>query len=310
MYLKLDQVTKRFDEKLAVDRLSLEVPQGVIYGMIGPNGAGKTTTIRMIMDIFGPDEGTISFDGRKVDGSFRNRVGYLPEERGLYKKMTVREVVIYLAELKDHPRKETERQIRPWLERMKLAEYIDHKVEELSKGMAQKLQFITTVIHAPEIIILDELFSGLDPINIELMKDCLMDLKREGRTILFSTHVMEQAEKLCDHICMISRGRKVIDGTLASVKSQFGRNSVQIAFEGDGGFIRTLPGVRNMTEFNNFVELDLEDAKFAPDILKAVVSKVRVFRYELMEPSLYDIFIDMAKVDPADLHGGKEAGHV
>jgi len=196
MYLKLEQITKRFDEKTAVDRLSLEVPRGVIYGMIGPNGAGKTTTIRMIMNIFAPDDGTIYFDGRPVDGSFRNRVGYLPEERGLYKKMTLREVVVYMAELKDRPKKTTERLVKPWLERMGLEGYLDRKVEELSKGMAQKLQFITTVIHDPEIIILDELFSGLDPLNIELIKNTILELKREGRTILFSTHVMEQSEKM------------------------------------------------------------------------------------------------------------------
>jgi len=310
MLLKLDQVTKRFDTKVAVDRLSLEVPKGVIYGMIGPNGAGKTTTIRMIMNIFAPDEGSISFEGRKVDGSFRNRVGYLPEERGLYKKMTLHEVVIYLAELKNHSRRDTERKIRPWLERMGLADYLDRKVEELSKGMAQKLQFITTVIHEPEVIILDELFSGLDPLNMELMKNVLMDLKRDGRTILFSTHVMEQAEKLCDHLCMISRGRKVIDGTLSEVKARFGRKAVQIAFEGDGAFMRGLPGVRNMTEFNNFVELDLDDAKLAPEVLRAVVGRVNVHRFEVMEPSLYDIFIDMAKVDPSELQDNREVDHV
>lgn len=310
MYLKLEQITKRFDDKVAVDRLSLEVPRGVIYGMIGPNGAGKTTTIRMIMNIFAPDDGTIYFDGRPVDGSFRNRVGYLPEERGLYKKMTVREVVIYMAELKDQPKKTTERLIKPWLERMGLEQYLDHKVEELSKGMAQKLQFITTVIHDPEIIILDELFSGLDPLNIELIKNTIMELKREGRTILFSTHVMEQAEKLCDHLCMISSGKKVIDGTLPEVKARFGRNSVQVSFEGDGAFMRGLPGVKRITEFNNYVELELDDAKRAPDIIKDVANRVKVYRFELMEPSLYDIFIDMAKVDPNELHNSGEVGHV
>jgi ABC-2 type transport system ATP-binding protein len=225
MYLKLENITKHYDGKAAVEDLSLEVPQGVIYGMIGPNGAGKTTTIRMVMDIIAPDSGRIVFDGHEVDRSFRNRVGYLPEERGLYKKMTLKEVITYLAELKGYPRSKIGPAIRPWLERMGLVEYELKKVEELSKGMAQKLQFITTVLHEPDIVILDEIFSGLDPINIELIKDVLLDIKRQGRTVLFSTHVMEQAEKLCDSICMISRGRKVLDGKLGEVKSRFGRNT-------------------------------------------------------------------------------------
>jgi ABC-2 type transport system ATP-binding protein len=255
----------------------------------------------MIMDIIAPDSGTIYFQDKKVDGSFRDRVGYLPEERGLYKKMTLREVITFLADLKAYPRKKTAAAIEPWLDRMGLIAYIDQKVEELSKGMAQKLQFITTVLHEPDIVILDEIFSGLDPINIELVKDVLLDLKREGRTILFSTHVMEQAEKLCDHICMISRGRKVLDGTIGDVKARFGRNTVQLSFEGDGGFIRSLPGVREMTEFNNYAELRLAEDARPNDILRAAVERLTLSRFEIMEPSLYDIFIDTAKVDPADM---------
>ena len=310
MYLKLDNITKQYDGKTAVDDFSLEIPQGVIYGMIGPNGAGKTTTIRMIMNIIAPDSGKIFFDGREVDGSFRDRVGYLPEERGLYKKMTLREVITYLADLKGYPRKKTIQAILPWLERMNLDGYIDQKVEELSKGMAQKLQFITTILHEPDIIILDEIFSGLDPINIELIKDVLLDMKRQGRTILFSTHVMEQAEKLCDYICMISQGKKVLDGKIGDVKARFGRNAVQIGFEGDGKFIRDLPGVSEMTEFNNYVEVRLADDARPDTILKAAVERLRVHRFEVMEPSLYDIFIDIAKVDPDELLAGEGGSHV
>ena len=301
MYLRLEHICKQYDEKKAVDDLSLDIPQGVIYGMIGPNGAGKTTTIRMIMNIIAPDSGTIYFQDKKVDGSFRDRVGYLPEERGLYKKMTLREVITFLADLKAYPRKKTAAAIEPWLERMGLIEYIDQKVEELSKGMAQKLQFITTILHEPDVVILDEIFSGLDPINIELVKDVLLDLKREGRTILFSTHVMEQAEKLCDHICMISRGKKVLDGTIGDVKARFGRNTVQLSFEGDGGFIKSLPGVREMTEFNNYAELRLAEDARPNDILKAVVERLTLSRFQIMEPSLYDIFIDTAKVDRSEV---------
>jgi ABC-2 type transport system ATP-binding protein len=300
MYLKIDNIRKQYETKVAVDGLSLDVPQGSIYGIIGPNGAGKTTTIRMVMNIIAPDSGEILFDGRRIDSSFQDRCGYLPEERGLYKKMTINEVVTYMAELKGCPRKTTAERIDAWLEKMDLREYKQRKVEELSKGMAQKLQFITTVIHEPDIIILDELFSGLDPVNMELLKDILLDLKRRGKTILFSTHVMEQAEKLCDYVCMISRGKKVIDGKMADVKARFGKNTLQLDIEGDGAFIRRLPGVKAMTEFNNQIEITLAEDAEPSSILRGLVDKVKVRRFELAEPSLYQIFIDMAKVDPAE----------
>ena len=237
-------------------------------------------------------------------------MGYLPEERGLYKKMTVLEVMSYMANLKGYPTSKVREKADYWLKRVDLLAYKNRKVEELSKGMAQKLQFITTILHEPELIILDEIFSGLDPLNMELIKDIIMDLKRSGKTILFSTHVMEQAEKLCDHICMISRGEKVIDGKLADVKAQFGKNSVQFDIEGDGFFMSSLPGVKRMTEFNNYIELQLEDKTDVNAILRAVVGKVTVRRFEIMEPSLYDIFIDMAKIDPADLHQSQAVNHV
>ena len=308
MYLRLDNITKRYENKTAVDSLSLDIPEGVIYGMIGPNGAGKTTTIRMIMNVIAPDSGTIQFDGREIGGSFRDRIGYLPEERGLYKKMTLKEVITYLADLKGYPSKKTAAAIGPWLERMNLADYVDRKVEELSKGMAQKLQFVTTILHEPDIVILDEIFSGLDPINIESIKNVLLDLKREGKTILFSTHVMEQAEKLCDHICMISQGQKVLDGKIGDVKARFGQNTVHLSFDGDGGFIRSLPGVREMTEFNNYAEVRLTDDTEPHSILKAVVDKLTLTRFEVIEPSLYDIFIDTANVDPSEIHD-QEGGY-
>jgi ABC-2 type transport system ATP-binding protein len=309
MYLTLENITKQYDGKVAVQSLSLSVPRGVIYGMIGPNGAGKTTTIRMIMNITAPDSGRILLEGREVDGSFRDRIGYLPEERGLYKKMTLREVMKYLADLKGYPAKKTNQAIGPWLERMGLKDYELKKVEELSKGMAQKLQFITTVLHEPDIVILDEIFSGLDPLNIELVKDVLLDLKRQGKTILFSTHVMEQAEKLCDHICMISRGRKVLDGTIGDVKAKFGRNSVQMSFEGDGHFIASLPGVKQMREFNTYVEIQLTGDVPPHEILRTAAEQLKVSRFEVMAPSLYDIFIEQAKVDPAELDAAKGDHH-
>ncbi len=310
MYLKLDNIRKQYDEKVAVDNLSLEVPQGAIYGIIGPNGAGKTTTIRMIMNIIAPDSGSVWFDGSKVDESFKNRVGYLPEERGLYKKMKVREVLSYLAELKNYPKSKSAPKIDTWLERMNLLDYKESKVEELSKGMAQKLQFISTILHDPDLVIFDEIFSGLDPINIELIKSVILDLKREGKTILFSTHVMEQAEKLCDYICMINAGQKVLDGKLADVKAQFGKNTLQVDIEGDGGFIESLPGVKGVSEFNNSIEIGLNAEADTDAILKSLIEKVKVRRFEVMEPSLYRIFIEVAKVDPSKVEAEKGEAHV
>jgi ABC-2 type transport system ATP-binding protein len=297
MYLQLEKIRKVYDGKVAVDDLSLNVPRGQICGIIGPNGAGKTTTIRMIMDITAPDSGRIMLETKEVDREFRNKVGYLPEERGLYKKITCDQVIIYMAELKGYPRSKILPKIKPWMQRMELDGYTYKKVEELSKGMQQKLQFITTVIHEPEILILDELFSGLDPLNMELIKNVILDLKRQGTTILFSTHVMEQAEKLCDHICMISSGKKVLDGPLGEVKAQFGKNSVQLEIDGDGSFIRSIPGVREVNDFNRYLELSLTSGTEPSSILKQVIEKVNVRRFAIVEPSLYDIFIDTAKVD-------------
>ena len=306
MLLQLKNICKAFDTKVAVDDLSLEVERGLIYGIIGPNGAGKTTTIRMVMNITIPDSGEVLFDGKPVDATFRDKVGYLPEERGLYKKMTLEEIIIYMAQLKGANPKETRPKIDKWLPRVGLGEYRQKKVEELSKGMQQKLQFITTIIHEPELLILDELFSGLDPINMEMMKEIILELKRSGTTVLFSTHVMEQAEKLCDNLCMISQGKKVIDGKLSEVKSRFGKSSIQLEIEGDGGFIQNLPGVRGFSEFNNYIEIRIDTNTDTNLILKEVANRVSVRRFEIMEPSLYDIFIDTAKIDPASL--GKEGG--
>ncbi|MEA2031136.1 MAG: ATP-binding cassette domain-containing protein [candidate division Zixibacteria bacterium] len=309
MRLQLESIRKSFGSKVAVDNLSLDVPEGVIYGIIGPNGAGKTTTIRMIMNITIPDSGQILIDGIAPGKDFKNRVGYLPEERGLYKNMTLIEVVRYMAELKGKSSRYTLNQIDKWLELMNLIDYKNNKVQELSKGMQQKLQFITTILHEPDLIILDELFSGLDPLNIEVIKNVILDLKRAGKTILFSTHVMEQAEKLCDYVCMISFGKKVIDGKLSEVKSKYGKNSVQIDMDGDGAFVSNLSGVKNVTEFNNYIELSLNEGANVSEILKSVVNRTTVRRFELVEPSLYDIFIDMARIDPLQYDKINKAGN-
>ncbi|MEW6051001.1 MAG: ATP-binding cassette domain-containing protein [Candidatus Zixiibacteriota bacterium] len=300
MFLRLENVRKEYSGKVAVEALSLAVPKGVIYGLIGPNGAGKTTTIRMVMNITAPDSGHIYFDNQELREHFKDRVGYLPEERGLYKKMTVEQVILYMAELKAYPPSKVVPKIGPWLDRMNLPDYRKKKVEELSKGMQQKLQFITTIMHEPELLILDEMFSGLDPLNMELLKECILELKRSGTTILFSTHVMEQAEKLCDYICMISKGQKVIDGRMSEVKASFGKNAVQIEVEGDASFVRTLPMVAAVNDFNNYYELELTPGGNPDDILQALVGKVRVKRFALVEPSLYSIFIKMANIDPSE----------
>lgn len=298
-HLELQGISKQYGNKKAVDSLDLKIPKGCIYGIIGPNGAGKTTTIRMIMNIIVPDSGTVLFDGNPVDKDFKNRVGYLPEERGLYKKMTLREVIVYMGRLKLASPKDINDNMDQWLERMKLIDYKDKKVEELSKGMQQKLQFITTLIHDPEIIILDELFSGLDPINIELIKNVILDLKKQGRTILFSTHVMEQAEKLCEYICMIHGGKKVLDGSLSDVKHQYGTNSIHLEIDGDGSFLHGISGIEAVTSYTNYYELTVPDSVQTNDILKAIVDRVKVKRFERIEPSLYNIFIRLA--------GGEEA---
>ncbi len=294
-YLRLEKIRKVYDSKVAVDDLSLSVPKGSIYGILGPNGAGKTTTIRMIMDIIAPDAGSVLVNGHHPDGNFRNRVGYLPEERGLYKKMTLIEVVTFLAEIKGCTRQEAHGRIDGWLEKMSLREYKNRKVEELSKGMQQKLQFITTLIHQPELIILDELFSGLDPLNIELIKDIILDEKRRGTTILFSTHVMEQAEKLCDFICLINHGQKVLDGRLSDIKAKFGKNSAQIEMDGDTSFVKEITDIEGVTEFPNYIELKLAKNANSHEILKKIADRVNIRRFQLMEPSLYDIFIEVAR---------------
>ncbi|SYZ73387.1 Uncharacterized ABC transporter ATP-binding protein YhaQ [Candidatus Zixiibacteriota bacterium] len=305
-YLRLDKIRKAFDGKVAVDDLSLSVPKGAIYGILGPNGAGKTTTIRMIMDIIAPDSGSVLVNGHQANGDFRNKVGYLPEERGLYKKMTLIEVVTFLGEIKGCTRREVHERIDGWLDKMSLRGYKERKVEELSKGMQQKLQFITTLIHRPDMIILDELFSGLDPLNIELIKDIILDEKRRGTTILFSTHVMEQAEKLCDFICLINNGKKVLDGRLADIKTRFGRNSVQIEMEGDASFVKEIPDIDGITEFPNYIELKLTKDADSGEILKKIADRVNIRRFQVMQPSLYDIFIEVAR-SGADYNEEREA---
>lgn len=293
MTLALDRVSKKFDDFVAVDELSLEVRAGRIFGLIGPNGAGKTTTIRMIVNILAPDSGRIELFGEQMSERLQDRIGYLPEERGLYKKMRVGEQLRYFGELKGLSAREAETQLDRWLARLKLTEWKNNKTDELSKGMQQKIQFIATVMHAPDLLILDEVFSGLDPVNAELLKDVLLELKAEQRTIIFSTHMMSQAEQLCDDICLINRSRKVLQGSLREVKSSFGRRAVALRAEGDAnGALADARLVASVKPYGDYVEVLLADGADAQELLHRLVeSGARITRFEQVEPSLHDIFL-------------------
>ena len=291
--LKLSGVTKRFDEFTAVNNLSLQVRPGRIFGLIGPNGAGKTTTIRMIVNITAPDEGTIELFGQQMSAEMQDRIGYLPEERGLYKKMKVVDQLRFFGELKNVKGKEADEAIDRWLERVKLTEWKLKKASELSKGMQQKIQFIAAVMHDPDLMILDEPFSGLDPVAQELLKDVILELKAAGKTIIFSTHQMEVAERICDDICMINKSQKVLDGSLRQVKSSFGRNSIALRIEGGSdGVLEDRSLVAKYEIHADEIEALLAEGASAQELLKRLIaSGASIGKFELVEPSLNDIFI-------------------
>jgi ABC-2 type transport system ATP-binding protein len=290
--VKLDQVTKRFGEFTAVQDLSLTVRAGRVFGLLGPNGAGKTTTIRMIVNITVPDSGSISLFGRKIDAQLQDRIGYLPEERGLYRRMKIVDQLRFFAELKNMRGKQVESKIDEWLGRLKLSEWKKKKSMELSKGMQQKIQFITAVIHDPDLVILDEPFSGLDPINVELLKDVVLELKRAGKTIIFSTHQMEVAEKICDDICLLNRSRKVFEGSLRDIKSSFGRNSVAVRCEGGDGVLDDPALVSKVVRHADEAQALLAEGADAQTLLKRLIASGAVIgKFEMVEPSLNDIFI-------------------
>ncbi len=290
--IEVRDVVKRYGDFVAVDRVSLTVPAGTIFGLLGPNGAGKSSTIRMLLRIMLPDEGSIRVMGADVSALDVDRIGYLPEERGLYKKMKVGDLLVFFAEIKGVSRPEARRRAVQWLERMGLMDRAAKPVEELSKGMQQKIQFIATVIHEPQLLILDEPFSGLDPVNANVLKDIILDLRRRGHTIVFSTHMMEQVEKLCEHICLINKGRVVLSGTLAAVKKQYGHNGVSVRFAGDGAFLKTLPEVASYQDNGNEIFLRLHDGADAARVLDAARGRVQILRFEVAEPSVHDIFIE------------------
>jgi len=301
--IDIRNVVKRYDAHIAVNDLSLAVPRGSVYGLLGPNGAGKTTTIRMLLNIIVPDSGTITLLGspHRTKG-LTDRIGYLPEERGLYKKMQVRRVLRFLAELKGVPAREAERRIDEWLRRLDLKtperDWGLAKVDELSRGMQQKAQFIGTLVHDPDLVILDEPFSGLDPINAQALKDAIVELKSRGKTIIFSTHLMDNAERLCDSVCIIARGRKVLDGGVAEVRKAHSGRMVALAVEGDSraGLASVLGDrtlVARVDDHNRYYEVELAGGADAQQLLRRVIDTgVAIQRFELVLPSLHQIFLE------------------
>jgi ABC-2 type transport system ATP-binding protein len=290
--LELDRIRKTFDEFVAVDDLSFQIREGEIFGLLGPNGAGKTSSIRMMIGITLPDSGEIRIFGQPFSRRSLERVGYLPEERGLYKKMSIVENLVFLGCLKGLTPAEAERRARHWLERMELAEWAGSKVEELSKGMQQKVQFVAAVLHEPGFMILDEPFSGLDPASSVVLKDALLDLKKQGKTILFSTHRMDTVERLCDSICLVNRGRSVLLGNLREVKASYGRSSVQLEYEGTLPLLEDPTLVSGSNDFGNYVELRLAPGADPQRVLAEAMKSSTVRRFEVVEPSLEEIFID------------------
>lgn len=289
--VELRGIRKTYDEFVAVDHLYLNIRQGSVYGLLGPNGAGKTSTIRMMIGITMPDDGEVRLFGEPFHREQLDRIGYMPEERGLYKRMKVLDQLTFLGRLHHLTQHDAQKRALEWCERLQLTEWVHKKVEELSKGMQQKVQFIATLLHGPDLVIMDEPFSGLDPANSVMLKDVLIELKKAGKTILFSTHRMDQVERLCDAICLIDHGRALLEGDLKKIKASYGKNHVQMEYEGDPH----LDGCELLESFNNYgnyVEARLKPGADAQGLLRFVADRARLSRFELLEPSLEEIFID------------------
>jgi ABC-2 type transport system ATP-binding protein len=289
--LEVDGLVKRYGDKLAVDDVSLSIPRGSIYGFLGPNGAGKTTTIRCLMDIIMPDRGEMRLAGRPLVRNLRDRIGYLPEERGLYRKMTCQDQLAYLAELKGVPRREAMHRAERWLERLDLADYTRLKVDNLSKGMQQKIQFAATFIFEPDLVILDEVFSGLDPLNIELMRELILEQKAKGTTILFSTHMLAEAERLCDAVCLIEGGVKILDGPLAEVRAEFPFQMVRAAYRDGSEPPADLPGVFDRRLDEGTWRLELSPEIDAQTLLEPLVAAGPLSFFAANRPTLSEIFL-------------------
>lgn len=301
--IEIDNAVKRYAEHVAVRDLSLRVPKGSVYGLLGPNGAGKTTTIRMILNIIAPDSGSIRILGHSADdGTITDRIGYLPEERGLYRKMQVRRVLRFLAELKGVRKAEADRRIDVWLERFDLKtadkDWGLSKIDELSRGMQQKVQFIGTLLHEPDLVILDEPFSGLDPINAQALKDTIIDLKRRGKTVIFSTHIMDNAERICDSVCIIARGEKVLDGLVSDIKESHGTRNVALALGGASttavaSVLADRSLVNRVDDSNRYFEVELADGADPQALLHRILGTgAAVNRFEIVRPSLHQIFLE------------------
>lgn len=288
--VELDRISKSYENKVAVKDLSLSIDAGTMFGLLGPNGAGKTSTIRMMVGITMPDSGKVNLLGKPLTRESLKNVGYLPEERGLYKKMKVMDQLVFMGQLRGLDPAAAGRRAHDWCERLQILDTAEKKTEELSKGMQQKIQFITTLLHDPALIIMDEPFSGLDPVNTTLLQDTLVDLKKEGRAILFSTHRMDQVEKLCDAICLVNRGEGVLSGGMREVKSRYERNHVVIDFEGDNAFL-SHPAIAEYKNYAGHVEITLKPHADAQSLLHAAAEKASIYRFEMMEPSLEEIFI-------------------
>lgn len=294
--LKVTNLRKEFDTVVAVDGVSLEVQRGELFGLLGPNGAGKTTTIRTVLNIIRPDSGEITFDGKPFSQDMWNIIGYLPEERGLYKKSKIISVIQYFASLKGLSAREAKPLAQRWLERFGLKDAGHRKVEELSKGNQQKIQLIAALIHKPQLLVLDEPFSGLDPVNQILLKDILMEIRQQNTAIIFSTHQMEQVEKMCDNICLINKGKIVLGGALRDVKKKYGTNSVHLEFEGDGSFLSRLPMVKKADVYQNYAELELVEIGKTRELLGELDGKLNLRKFEVVEPSLNSIFVSVVGI--------------
>ena len=289
----IEHVTKRFDTVEAVSGLSFGIEQGSVFGLLGPNGAGKTTTLRMMLNILVPDEGSIKVMGNRVSNRTQDLIGYLPEERGLYQRMEVRKILVFFGALKGLTEKEADRRAGEWLERFELTAWTKKKLIDLSKGMQQKVQFIAAVIHRPQLLILDEPFTGLDPVNAVLVKDIMLELRAQGATIILSTHRMEQVEMMCDSICLINKGHNVLHGDLRAIKKSYGKNTLRIECSGDGSFLNQLGLFEKVNHYGEVLEAKLCPGADPQEILKAAVEQnVRINRFELVEPPLTDIFIE------------------
>ena len=297
--VQIRNVTKTFGSVTAVDDLSLTVPQGSVYGFIGPNGSGKTTTMRMITSIFYPDRGTVRVFGNEMLGARSELIGYLPEERGLYRKMAVRPLLQFYGELRSGRKVAAE--VDGWLERLDLAQWASQKVQTLSKGMSQKVQFIAAVVPEPKLLVLDEPFSGLDPVSAETIRTAVLALRRSGVTVILSTHDMSVAESMCDYIFMIFRGRKVLDGTLASIQDRYGNDTIRVAAEGGLQFLQDLPGVEKVRDLGQIQELRMAHGCDPQQVLQTLISRTRVSSFSITKPSLHDIFVRIASPEAEEV---------